>query len=124
MLLLRDRRWYKVQVSVHLGIVKIKVTGKDHKSYQPYIGDSKLGDQPFIKLLILHMLAQATEFMRGNTIILIESENFSYRIRFLTFMRGQWYAYTWYAYGISGDGKGEVDHVGGVAKVTILGNSL
>lgn len=123
----QEQHWYKVQVSVHSGILKIKVTDESRKSYHPYISDSTLHDQPFVKLVLQHMLAQAAEFMDEDTIILIESDNCSYQYKSTEHFDDCQEISNIYqrpvvrVYGIAGHGKGEVDHVGGVVKVVNLG---
>ena len=84
-------------MSIHSGITKTK----NGKSYHPYISDSKKHDQVFTKIVMQEMLAE--EDVESHDVIITDIYNKSI-IRI---------------YGIPGHGKGEVDHVGGTAKVTI-----
>lgn len=111
--------WYKVQITVHSGLLKIDT----HKSYHPYLSDSKVHDQAFVKLVILKMLSTVEDMMSEDTKILIESDNCSSQYKStehfadLQDLANQYQRTVIRVYGIAGHGKGEVDHVGGVGKV-------
>ena len=58
----------KKQLTVHSGILK----HKEHKSYHIYVSDTRIHDQPFVRLSIDEMLSTTDD---GYVFILIESDN-------------------------------------------------
>ena len=49
-------RWVKQQITVHSGIVKVN----GGKSYHPYVNDSRVHDQTFVKIAMTEMI-QSTD---------------------------------------------------------------
>ena len=111
--------WCHEQITVHSGLMKYK----GEKSYHPYLSHEIKHDQYFVESVLTEMLGGVE--VKRNTTIVIESDNCSsqykstahfdsnqrladeYRVKIVRF------------FGIPEHGKGEVDHVGGVAKTTI-----
>lgn len=111
--------WSHDQVTVHSGILK-------HfglKQYHPYLSNDKKHDQKFVKVAIEKML-DGCNFNSG-TYCVIESDNCSSQYKSAQhFTDMQEIAdkneiKIIRVYGVAGHGKGEVDHVGGLAKVTV-----
>ena len=111
--------WTLQTVTVHSGITK----SKDGKSYHPYISDSNKHNQVFVNIVMNEMLAEAD--VTNCDMIVVDSDNCSsqyksvlhfYHLQELT---NNYNIPVVRMYGIPGHGKGEVDHVGGTAKVTI-----
>ena len=112
--------YHLVTTIVHSGLVKF--TGE--KSYHPYFSDSHLHDQVFVKLAIDRMLHHIVNFPE-HILILIESDNCTSQYKSVQHfadmqsLADEYNTVIIQSYGISADGKGEVDNVEGVAKVTI-----
>ena len=100
----------------------IKFAGE--KSYHPYFSDSRQHDQVFVKLAVDKMLNTIINFP-DNTTILIASDNCTSQYKSVQHFADMQQLANRYdttvirSYGIAAHGKGEVDHVGGIAKVTI-----
>jgi len=114
--------WSHEQVTIHSGIVKLP-TG--HKSYHPYVSDDRKHDRHFAQISIEKMLEvpEVQAFQMPN--ILVESDNCSGQYKSSAHFHGMQKLANQYnvpvirIYGIAEHGKGEVDHVGGIAKTTI-----
>ena len=111
--------WAHDQVTVHSGILKVQ----GYKSYHPYFSDSKLHDQVFVNEVLLEMLQNVDDFDKVDT-ILIESDSFNQykcaqHFYHLQSISNKFNKNLICVYGVAGHGKGEVDHVGGLAKVII-----
>ena len=110
--------WSKKQVTVHSGITK---TVDGVKTYHPFVSDTLQHDQTFVHLSIREML-DATDLDDANYII-VESDNCSSQYKSaehftdLQSISDDFEMPLVRLYGIEGHGKGEVDHVGGIAKV-------
>ena len=91
------------------------------KAYHPYLSDDLIQDNVYVNIVLDEMMCD----VQGNKPLLIESDNCSSQykctahfvkcqeiadLRDTTIIR---------IYGIPGHGKGEVDHVGGIAKVQV-----
>ena len=111
--------WSKKQVTVHYGIVK---TPDGQKTYHSYVSDYRDHNQPFVSIAINQMMA--TKDANGANVMLIESDNCSGQYKSaehfydLQNLCNRENKILIRFYGVEGHGKGEVDHVGGVAKVS------
>ena len=111
----QETHWTKTQVTVHSGLVKLD----EEKVYHPYISNSRLHDQVFVHQALEEMIE------RTNKRLLIESDNCSGQYKsshhffHLQSLSNQLNKIIIHLYGIAQHGKGEVDHVGGVAKVAV-----
>ena len=114
--------WCKKQVTIHSGIVK---TSDGQKTYHPYVSDSREHEQPFVSIAINKMLS--TMDANGENVILLESDNCSGQYKSaehfhdLQNLSNKENKTVIRFYGVEGHGKGEVDHVGGIAKVSARG---
>lgn len=112
--------WHKEQVSVHSGILK----HLGEKSYHPYFSDSKTHDQVFVNAVLKEMLNTVVQIDANDTII-IESDNCAAQYKSSEHfwdcqnLANQYNKKLIRIFGIAWHGKGEVDHVGGIAKVSI-----
>ena len=115
----QSMHWSHQQVTVHIGITKVN----GGKSYHPYFFDYILHDSIFTDIAITEML-NSTDVQELDTII-IESGNCTtqyklashfFKLQQLSDVLCKPIICIW---SIAGHGKGEVDHVGGIAKVTI-----
>ncbi|XP_066925552.1 uncharacterized protein [Clytia hemisphaerica] len=112
--------WSHTQVTVHSGILKTPMC----KSYHPYISNDRKHDQAFAQVCIEKMIENIPVEFKDRPII-IESDNCTAQYKSVT--------HFWLiqdlakrldttivrVYGIAEHGKGEVDHVGGVAKTSV-----
>ena len=116
---LQSLHWVKQQITVHSGIVKCN----GEKVYHPYISDTKVHDQGFVKLALMEMLD--TTVMPDEAPILIESDNCLAQYKFchhfvdMQNLVDRFLRIVIRIFGVEGHGKGEVDHVGGVAKIAV-----
>ena len=111
--------WSHRQVTIHSGILKVN----GEKSYHPYFLDNKLHESTFTDIAIKEMLT-STDVQESDAII-IESDNCTtqyksasnfFKLQQLSDVFRKPIIHIW---SIAGHGKGEVDHVSGIAKVTI-----
>ena len=111
--------WSHEQVTVHSGILKAQ--GK--KSYHPYISDDRKHDQTFVHCVLENMLEEVD--INPETYLIIESDNCSSQYKSSAHFSSIQEISNHYqcniirVFGIPEHGKGEVDHVGGIAKNTI-----
>ena len=104
---------------MHSGILKYK----GEKSYHPYLSDDRTHDQKFAKVVIEEMLSEVQ--LKSGEYILIESDNCSSQYKSaehyhdMQDLCNNANTPLIRVYGISGHGKSEVDHVGGLPKVAI-----
>ena len=111
--------WSHCQVTLHSVI--LKNTGE--KSYHAYFSDDRKHDQVFVKLEMKEMMNEA-EIVPYKYII-IESDNFSSQYKsaphfhHLQDICNKYELKIIHVYSVAGHGKGQVDHVGGLAKVAI-----
>ena len=107
-------------MAVHSGILQVH----GHKSYHPYFSHGKIHDQVFVNKVLLEMLQNVDDFEQIDT-ILIENDNcfnqYKYAQHFhnLQSISNKFNKNLICVYGVTGHGKREVDHVGGLAKVII-----
>ena len=107
------------QITVHSGILK----NHGEKSYHPYLSDDRKHDQSFVKIVIKEMLKDAD--IEPGSYIVIESDNCSSQYKSaphchnIQELSDKYKIKIICIYSIAGHGKGEVDHVGGLAKVAI-----
>ena len=109
--------WCKLQVSVHSALIKYL----QEKVYHPYVSDSRVHDQAFVRLCFEEIMdhTDAPE----NATIVWETDNCSNQGKSAEHfvdcqqLANQLTRTIIRLWGIAGHGKGEVDHVGGVAKV-------
>ena len=110
--------WNHDLVSVHSGIVKIH----GEKSYHPYVSDDRKHDQKFVKLVLEKML-DTVETMPE--ICVIESDNCTSQYKSAQHFEdiqeicNSIEVPIIRLFSVACHGKGEVDHVGGLAKVAI-----
>ena len=129
----QSMHWSKQQVTVHSGIFKYNA----EKVFHPYISDSRIHDQVFVKQVLEEIIA-VSDIPDGVKLVL-ESDNCSGQYKscqhffHLQLMANSLNRIVIRLWGIEGHGKGEVDHVGGIAKVaartsiaggTVFQNSL
>ena len=111
--------WVKQQITVHPGIVKVN----GEKLYHPYVTDSRLHDQAFVRLAMIEMI-QSTD-VPDDAVIVIESDNCSgqykssHHFTNMQHLANKFNHTVIRVFGIAGHGKGEVDHVGEVPKVSV-----
>ena len=109
--------WTLKAVSVHSGITK----SRDGKSYHPYICDSIKHDQSFVDIVIREMLSE--EDVAAHDLIVVDSDNCTSQYKSVLDLHHYQMIANDYnktlikMYGVPSHGKGEVDHVGGTAKV-------
>ena len=110
--------WNPKQVTIHSGILKFNGT----KSYHPYFSDDLKHDSTFVETAIEKILGDAEIGL--NFIVIIQSDNCSshYKsvhhlaIQNLCNKKNIRVVRIW---SVAGHDKGEVDHVGGIAKIFI-----
>jgi len=111
--------WRHQQITVHSGIGKVN----GEKSYHPYQSNERTHDQHSVQLAISEMLRDV-EINAGEYVI-IESDNCASQYKSCAHFHGmQTIADSLNlniirVYGIAEHGKGEVDHVGGLAKTSL-----
>ena len=111
--------WTKHQVTVHSGIVKYS----QEKTYHSYFSNSRVHDQPFAHQALQEMISWTD--IRDGTHIIIESDNCTGQYKsiqhfyHLQLLCNELNRLIIRLYGIAGHRKGEVNHVGGVAKVAV-----
>ena len=115
--------WTQETVTIHSEISK----SKDGKTYHPYVSDSKKHDQVFTNIAITEMLSK--EDVTNSDVVIIDSDNCASQYKsglhfyHLQEISNNYVISVIRTYGIPGHGKGEVDHVGCTAKVTIFINA-
>ena len=108
--------WSHQQVTIHSGIRKLK----GEKSYHPYVSNDLKHDQQFVQLAITEMLSEVE--IQADEYIVIESDNCSSQYKSsahfhsMQLLANKWNVNIIRVYGIAEHGKGEVDHVGSLAK--------
>lgn len=114
----QSMHWHKDAVTVHSGITKFH----GEKVYHPYIADDKKHDQKFVKLVLQEMIQSLDSLPQ---LCVIESDNCNSQYKSAQhFQDIQSLADTFNfsiirIFSVAGHGKGEVDHVGGLAKCAI-----
>ena len=115
----QSMHWHHGQVTVYSGILKTQGA----KSYHSYISDDHTHDQQFVYVALKKMLEGKN--VDAGAYVVIESDNCSSQYKsaehFFTVQQisNQLDAEVVRVFGISEHGKGEVDHVGGIAKNTV-----
>ena len=110
--------WHHDQVTVHSSIVKIH----DEKSYHPYVSNDHKHDQTFVKLALEEMFSTIDPLPQ---ISIIASDNCSSQYKSAQHFNGIQVICNAIEipiirlFGVSSHGKGEVDHIGGLAQVAI-----
>ena len=111
--------WCKVQVTIHSGLVIINGV----KVYHPYVSNDRVHDQAFVKL-VLKEIFSTLDISEGVPVV-IDSDNCTKQYKSaqhfddLQSFANELMCDIIRMYGIAGHGKGEVDHVGGIAKVAV-----
>lgn len=111
--------WSKKQVTVHSGIFKYNA----EKVYHPYVSDSRIHDQVFVKQVVEEMVDHSK--LPDGVNIVLESDNCSSQYKssqhfsHLQALSNNLNRVVYRIWGIANHGKGEVDHVGGIAKVAV-----
>ena len=111
--------WCHDQATVHSGILK----ANGMKSYHTYFLDSKIHDHVLADLAIKEMSSEAD--ISDFDVIIIESDNCSGQYKSAQHFHDMQNLANLHnktvirPYSVAGHGKGEEDHVGGVAKVSI-----
>lgn len=111
--------WSHEQVTIHSGIVKTSQS----KEYHPYISNDRKHDQQFVHICLQKMLENVT--LTPQSYIAIESDNCSSQYKscahfyLIQQLSNDLNVNIIRIYGIAGHGKGEVDHVGGLAKTAV-----
>ena len=106
------------QVTVHSGILKYE----GEKSYYPYLSEDKKHDQHFVYVVLYEMLK---EIENTTKYIITESNNCKSQYKSAAHFVSIQSIADFYdkkvlqIFRIAEPGKGEVDHVGGIAKTTI-----
>ena len=112
--------WTHQQITVHSGTIK----QDGEKSYHPYLSDDVTHDQKFVKIAMDEMLSKVDNLKIGS-VCLIESDNCTSQYKSaenfsdLHDLCNSLKIVVVRAFGVAAHGKGEVDHVGGLAKVAI-----
>ena len=112
--------WQHEQVSVHSAIVK----HHGCKEYHPYLSDDKKHDQKFVKVALSEILETITDQPTADMCI-VESDNCASQYKSaehfydIQSLSNESNMKIIRVFGVAGHGKGEVDHVGGLAKVAI-----
>ena len=116
----QSMHWSHEQVTVHSGILKTPTT----KSYHPYISNDTKHDHHFVQKCVKKMLSEVKE-IPSNSCVLVESDNCKVQYRSACHFNGMQEIADEFdvdvirAYGIAEHGRGEVDHVGGIAKTLV-----
>ena len=111
--------WNKLQVTIHSGLL----IQNGVKVYHPYVSNCRLHDQVFVHQALQEMVS-TIEVPEGVPMV-IESDNCSSQYKscqhfyHLQSLANQLNCDIVRMYGVAGHGKGEVDHVGGIAKVAV-----
>ena len=111
--------WSKMQVTVHSSLVKY---GQE-KLYHPYISDTRVHDQVFVHKVLKEMIDHTDA--PDDVPLVIESDNCTgqykstHHFYHIQSLADKYNRPIIQLYGIANHGKGEVDHVGGVAKVAV-----
>lgn len=114
----QSMHWCHETITVHSGIIKIH----GEKSYHPYVSDDKKHDQTFVKKVLKEMIA-TIECLPQSCIV--ESDNCSSQYKSAKHFEDLQEICDEIGiplirlFSIAGHGKGEVDHVGGLAKCSI-----
>ena len=106
--------WHKTQVSVHSGIMKIH----GEKSYHPYVSNDRKYDQKFVKLVLKEML-DTVDMLPGMCIISSSQYKSAQHFDDMQIICGNIKVPIIRLFSVAGHGQGEVDHIGGLAKVAI-----
>ena len=112
--------WSHEQITVHSGIPKVN----GHKVYHPHLSSDRNHDQQIVAIAINTIIDHSTTLYEAEAeadIILIESDNavqYKYIQHFHEIQKtsNRVNKPIIRIYGIAQHGKGEVDHVGGIAK--------
>ena len=109
--------WCQEQISVHSGIVK----ENGEKSYHPYLSEDLVHDQRFSKTALLNMMdsAQKSEYVVVQSDNCVSQYKCGEHFADIQEMADRYETTIIRVYSIAGHGKGEVDHVGGLAKIAI-----
>ena len=116
----QSMHWSQAQITIHSGILKID----GEKYYCPGLADDLKHDQKFVKLVIDEIL-KLVPSVKDESVVMIESDNCSSQYKSaehfhdLQVLSDRLNRVVVRMFGIAGHGKGEVDHVGGLVKVTI-----
>ena len=111
--------WSHEQITVHSGISK----QNEMKEYHQYLSNDKCHDQVFVRSALEEMLGELTLFL--GMVVIVESDNCSSQYKSAEHFHDLQELATKYQitiiriFGIAGHGKGEVDHVGGLAKISL-----
>lgn len=114
----QSMHWYKDAVTVHSGIVKFH----GEKVYHPYISDDKKHDQKFVKLVLRETIESIESFPE---LCIVESDNCNSQYKSAQHFEDIQSLADLFnfpiicVFSVAGHGKGEVDHVGGLAKCAI-----
>ena len=115
---LQPMHWHKDTITVHSGIVKLH----GGKWYHPCLSNGKRHDQTYIKLVLKKMLESVPSMPE---MCIIESDNCNVQYKSAQHFEAIHCLSTTFKipivqiFSIAGHGKGEVDHVGGLAKCAI-----
>ena len=114
----QEMHWCYEMITVHSAILKLH----GDKSYHPYVSDDKKHDQPFVRIVLEKMFDTVDSIPQ---IGIIESDNCSSQYKSAEHFEDCQCVSTKLdipiirVYSVAGHGKGEVDHVGGLAKCAI-----
>ena len=110
--------WSQEACSVHSGIIILH----NEKHYHPYISDDKKHDQVFVRVVLEQMIATVETLPE---LCVIESDNCSsqyksaHHFEDLQNLSDMMSTTLIRVFSVAGHGKGEVDHVGGLAKCAV-----
>ena len=113
--------WVKQQIYVHSGILKLD----EVKEYHPYVSDSRTHDQAFVKVAVDEMLNSSTSNIPEDKNFSNESDNCtgqyksSHHFSDMQSLTNKHLRMVIRIFSIANPGKGEVDYVGGLAKVAV-----
>lgn len=111
--------WCHQQVTVHSGILKVE----GEKSCHPYFSNDRKHDQQFVNIVMKEMLQGVN--INPCSLIIIETDNCSSQYKSSAHFHGvqdlanELNVKIIRIFGIAQHGKGEVDHVAGIAKTAI-----
>ena len=115
----QSQHWNQKGIIVHSGIMQEGGV----KSYHAHLSDDRFQDQVFVNHVLDKMLEESS--LKEGDKLIIESDNCTSQYKCAEHFSGlqdiarKYKVTVIRVYGVAGHGKGEVDHVGGLAKVCV-----